>query len=143
MPLGSIELLVVKFPGNQFKGEIIPALKELVNNNIVRIVDILFIQKDVQGNLNVREISDLDEEDYTTFDPLVSDVSGLMPEQDVLQISQTLENNSSVAMMLFENTWAIRFSDAINNAKGEVLLSERVSSEIVQAAVAAQTLMTA
>ena len=45
MSLGPIEMLVVKFPGNQFSGEIIPALGELVENGTVRIVDLLFAVK--------------------------------------------------------------------------------------------------
>src|SRR5712691_7092260 len=39
MSLGPVELLVVEFPGNQFKGEIVPALKELVEKQMIRIVD--------------------------------------------------------------------------------------------------------
>ena len=51
MSLGPIELLVVKFPGNQFRGEISPALKELVEGRIIRIVDILFLHKGGDGRL--------------------------------------------------------------------------------------------
>ena len=78
MSFGPIELLVLKFPGNQFKGEIVPALKELVDNETIRIIDIVFVTKDAEGNLKAVEVSDLDGEDYAIFDPLVSDVLGLL-----------------------------------------------------------------
>ena len=52
MTLGPVELLVVRFPGKQFKGEIIPALQELVKKGTIRIIDILFVTKDEEGNYN-------------------------------------------------------------------------------------------
>ena len=55
MSLGPIEMLVVKFPGNRFSGEIIPALAELVENGTVRIVDLLFAVKNKQGDVKVLE----------------------------------------------------------------------------------------
>ena len=51
MAVGPIELLVVKFPGNQFKGEIAPALQELVENGTIRIIDLIFAIKDEEGAL--------------------------------------------------------------------------------------------
>ena len=49
MALGPVELLVIKFPGNEFRGEIAPALRELVENGTIRIIDLLFIKKDADG----------------------------------------------------------------------------------------------
>lgn len=60
MTLGPIEILMVRFPGNQFTGEIVPAMAELVERGIVHIADMLFIQKDAEGNVTVYEFSDLE-----------------------------------------------------------------------------------
>jgi hypothetical protein len=43
MSTGPVEYVVLKFPGNKFKGEIIPALGELVESNTIRIIDLVFI----------------------------------------------------------------------------------------------------
>ena len=51
--MGPVEYLVVEFPGNQFKGEIVPALNELTQNGTIRIIDLLFIRKDADGNVTV------------------------------------------------------------------------------------------
>ena len=46
MSVGPVEYMIVAFPGNQFKGEIIPALQELVDNGTIRILDLILITKD-------------------------------------------------------------------------------------------------
>jgi hypothetical protein len=68
MSLGPIELLVVKFPGNRFTGEIAPALKDLVEGGLIRVIDILFVVKDEAGELTVLEINDLDDDNFSRFD---------------------------------------------------------------------------
>ena len=132
MALGPIEMLVVKFPGNQFSGEIIPALAELVENETVRIADLLFAVKNNEGNVRVLEFNDLAPDIFGQWDPLVSDVTPMLNEDDAHQIAASLENNSSAALMLFENTWATRFVDAVSNARGEVVVNERIPRAVVQ-----------
>src|SRR3954469_6492972 len=48
--LGPVELLFVQFPGNQFTGEIAPALADLVESGTIRIIDLVFVAKDADGN---------------------------------------------------------------------------------------------
>ena len=138
MSIGPIELLVLKFPGNQFTGEIVPALAELVDSGLIRVIDILFVNKDQDGNLTMTEINDLADDDYAVFDPVVSDVTGLLTEDDARELSEGLDNNSSAAMMLFENAWATRFRDAVVNAKGEVLVNVRIPQAVIEEVLAAK-----
>jgi len=132
MPLGPVELLEVRFPGNQFKGEIVPALKELVESGTIRIIDIVFVRKDRDGTVAKVEINDLADDEYATFDPLISEIDGLISEDDVQQLASGLENNSSAGIMLFENTWATRFTTAIRRAHGEVILNERIPRSVIE-----------
>ncbi len=67
MPLGPVELLIVQFPGSEVKGDIAPAIKELVENGTIRVIDILFIKKDQDGNVTMREINDLDDASFAAF----------------------------------------------------------------------------
>lgn len=138
MALGPVELLLLKFPGNKFKGEIVPALEELVDNGTIRIVDLLFAKRDNEGNLKVLELNDLDKDTYAAFDPLVSDITGLITKEDMQKLTNGLENNSSAALMLFENTWAIRFRDAVLNADGRVLFNERIPRVVIEEAMRQQ-----
>src|SRR5581483_9921391 len=138
MALGPIELLVVKFPGNRFTGEIVPALAELVERGTIRIIDIAFAIKDGNGQLTLLELDELDPDVLGLFDPIVSDVTGLLSEEDERRLASALENNSSAALMLFENTWATRFADAVRNARGEVVVNERIPRVVIDELLAAQ-----
>ncbi len=136
MSFGPIEFLALKFPGNQFKGEIIPALADLVENQTIRIVDLLFVQKMADGSVRVVELADFGEEDYLSFEAVVSDVSGLLSHEDARQIAVALEPNTSASLMLFENVWATRFVEAVAGAKGEVIVSERIPKSMIDEMVA-------
>jgi hypothetical protein len=138
MSIGPVDLLVVKFPGNQFKGEIAPALKELVESGTIRVIDILFANKDENGKVEMVEVNDLDDDDFRTFDPVVTDVTDMLTEEDVQTFAAALEPNSSAALLLFENTWAIRFRDALANAAAEVVVFERIPKAVIDEMTADQ-----
>jgi len=130
MSLGPVELIVVKFPGNQFTGDIAPALRELVDNGTIRVIDLLFIKKK-NGAVATIEMNDLDDEDFAAFEPMVDELTGMFNEDDVRQLAQQLEDNSSAAVMLFENTWATRFRDAVVKAKGELVFNDRIPRVVI------------
>jgi uncharacterized membrane protein len=135
MSIGPVELLVVKFPGNQFTGEVGPALKELVDSGLIRIVDLLFAITDEQGNIAVVELSDLEGAAKGEFDPIVSDQTDLLTHDDARSLASGLGPNSSGAVLLFENTWATKFRDAVLGAGGELVLNERIPKAVVDAMV--------
>ena len=136
MAIGPIELLVVKFPGNQFKGEIAPALQELVESGTIHVIDLIFAIKDEEGTLAVLELNDLGEEKLAVIAPKPSELNGALTEDDARSLAGGLENNSSAAIMLFENTWATRFADALRNASGELVLSERIPRAVIDELIA-------
>lgn len=138
MSYGPIELLVVGFPGNQFTGEIAPALAELVDGGLIRIIDILFVQKDAAGVVTETELTDLGEDVYVVFDPLVDDLAGLLTHDDAVRLAASIAPDSSAGIMLFENVWATRFADAVRNANGYVVLNERIPRAVIEELVAAQ-----
>jgi len=130
--MGPFEILAVRFPGNNFRGEIAESLAELVEAGTIRVIDILFAMKDADGNLLVAEINDLPEDDFAAFDPIIDDdLTGMLSENDARDLAASIEPNSSAAIMLFENVWATRFRDAIVHADGELVLSERIPKAVV------------
>jgi hypothetical protein len=126
MSLGPVEILVLKFPGNQFKGEIAPALADLIDSGTIRVLDLLFVLKDEEGNVQAVELGELPDELYAQYNPVVEEFDGMFSPEDIEYYGGLLEPNSSGAMMLFENTWATRFRDAVVNANGEVVLNARI-----------------
>ena len=126
---GPVSLVAISFPGNEFKGEIAPALEELISSGTVRIIDLAFISKDGEGNLVAFEINDLDDDVYGQIDPYVDEVSSL----DIASVGEMLELDSSAALFLFENSWAAKFATAVQNANGQLLMSETVPASVVNA----------
>jgi hypothetical protein len=70
MSIGPVEYMIVAFPGNKFKGEIVPALKELVDAGTIRIIDLAFVMKDADGAVGTAELADLDSDVFKAFDAL-------------------------------------------------------------------------
>lgn len=135
MGIGPVEYLIVAFPGNQFKGEIVPALKEQVEAGTIRIIDLAFVLKDADGAVMTAEMGDLDSEVYKAFDSLSPEQMGLLNEEDLAAAGEELDPNSSAALLVWEDVWATKVRDAIRNAGGELLDLERVPGEVVEAAV--------
>jgi Family of unknown function (DUF6325) len=133
MSVGPIELIAIKFPGNKFTGEIVPALAELIEQNTIRVIDIIFVRKDEDGVVDVIEISELDDDTYATYEAVIADVGGMLGEEDAQTFSGLLEANSSAAVMVFENVWATRFVEAVRNANGELIFNERIPRAVIEA----------
>jgi uncharacterized membrane protein len=136
MTLGPIEMLMIRFPGNQSTGEIVPAMAELVENGTIHIVDLLFIQKDAGGAVTVQEWTDLAPDVQGRFAPLANDITRMLNDDDAHELAASLENGSSAGIMLFENIWAARFAQAVRNANGEVLLNERIPHAVIEEVLA-------
>lgn len=136
MSLGPVELLVIEFPGNQFRGEIAPTLKTLIDQGTIRIIDLVFVLRDELGGIHSRELTEVDPDIILTWDPLVDDVLGLLSSEDVEQLGQALSPNSSAALMLFENTWATEFRDALVRANGRLVMNERIPKVVIDELVA-------
>src|SRR5215216_6349762 len=133
MSLGPVEMIVVKFPGNKFTGEITPALADLVDKGLIRIIDLLFVAKDADGTILVEELANLGDGEFAQFEAVVSDVNGMLNEADAQQFGGLLEPNSSAGLLLFEHTWATDFADALANADGELLYAERIPRAVIEA----------
>jgi uncharacterized membrane protein len=135
--VGPCDLIVVKFPGNKFRGEIAPALSRLVEKGTIKIIDILFAIKDEKGDLVILELKDLDGDGVADIAAVV-EVDGAIGPEDVDLAADGLEPNSSALLLLFENTWAAEVTQAMRNAEGELLFMERIPAAIVEKALAAQ-----
>jgi uncharacterized membrane protein len=135
MERGPIEILVVRFPGNQFTGEIAPALAELVQTGLIRVIDLVFVAKDPNGDVVGRELSEVDEAIGAAFRPHVEEPSGLVSDQDIEDLAADLAPGSSAAVLLFEHVWATRFRDAVLGSGGELVASIRIPKEAVDEVV--------
>ena len=132
MSLGPIEIIVVGFPENQFTGEIAPALADLVESGIVRIVDLVFIAKDDDGEVAAIELNELDDAISESYLTLVEELDALIGEEDIEDFGEQLEPGSSIALLVVEHVWAKSFADAVANSGGVLVESIRIPREVVE-----------
>jgi hypothetical protein len=132
MTYGPIDFLALDFKTDQLKGEIIPELLELVKNKIVRVIDLVLIQKYEDGHHQAMEMQQLAPDVLALFDPLEVEISGIIQVEDIDNIAEAMENGSNAAILLFENLWAVKFKDAVLRANGRLLAQERIPHQVVE-----------
>lgn len=137
MSVGPVEIIVLGFPEQRFTGQIVPALEELIDNGSIRLIDLVFVTKDVDGTAAAIELSDVDEAVRTAFAPVMDTLTGLVSEEDIEDLADGLDPGESAAVLLFEHTWATRFADAVAGAGGELVASLRIPREVVNEVLAA------
>jgi uncharacterized membrane protein len=132
--IGPVDYAIVAFPGNRFRGEIGPAIAELVENGTIRVIDIAFVAKDEDGNAVAMELLELDPDVQQALDSIGVEVGGLLNDDDLMDAADGLEPNSSAAMIVWENVWARKVAQAMRDAGGELVAFERLPHDVVQAA---------
>ncbi len=131
MTYGPVDFVALEFKGNQFKGEIFPEIMNLVNNGIVRVIDIIVVKKDADGNVTHQEMQETDQSVLAVFNPLKAEINGMIQVEDIEMIGEKLENNTTAALLMFENLWAINFIKAVENANGRSVMHVRIPYEVV------------
>ena len=137
MAIGPVEYLELAFPGNQFKGEILPALQDLVERDIIAIIDLVIVKKDADGTITIAELSEMPESEAALFAPLQAEMHELLNAEDIEDLALELPNNYTAALLVFENTWASRFAEAVRGAGGIMVANARVPHDVVLAALEA------
>ncbi len=130
--MGPVDYLMVRFPGNKFSGKIAPELTRLEKKGIIRVIDLVFIMRDKNGKLVIAETENLEGEVGAAFNELSKNTREWFSEGDIEVIAATLPNNSSAALLLFENVWAIQFKEALLDADAELIDMGRISPETIQ-----------
>jgi uncharacterized membrane protein len=153
--LGPVQMMTLAFPGSRFKGEILPELDRLKRKHVVRVLDLLLVRKDRDGNVMVSQASDLDWEEATAFGEFVGGLAGLtaggvggvergamigaaeladghvFDDDDIFRVTQVLADDTSAVLILVEHTWAKPLLAAVERAGGIELMNEWVSLDEV------------
>jgi hypothetical protein len=132
--IGPVEYLIVAFPGNKFRGEIAPALADLVEAGTIRIMDIAFVGKDEDGTVAAFELSDMDPDVRQGLENLGMESSGLFNEEDLEAAAEELDPNMSAALLVWEDVWAKEVAQSMRDAGGVLFDFGRLPHEVVQAA---------
>jgi hypothetical protein len=135
--LGPVDWIVVEFPGSRFNGQIAPALLDLVERDLVRVLDLLVLKKDADGTLEAFELSDLDEGEIGELRTYESELAMLLSEEDVNSLAAAIEPGSSAGVLIWENIWAAPFASAVRRSGGQLVASGRIPIQALLAAVEA------
>ena len=135
--LGPVDWIVVEFPGSRMNGEIVPALRDLVERDLVRVLDLLVLKKDDDGSVEAFELSDLDEGEIGDLRAYESELAMLLSEEDVNSLAAAIEPGSSAGVLVWENTWAAPFASAVRRSGGQLVASGRIPIQAMLAAIEA------
>ena len=129
MDIGSLEYVVIGFEDDQFTGEILPELNAIQEKGLIRVVDLLFVMKDTDGTVTVREVSELGDEELAAYDGIAGDLMGLFTAEDVEQLAEEIPPGTSAVVVLLEHTWAIGLTEAVRRAGGMLLTGGLVTPD--------------
>jgi hypothetical protein len=136
MAVGPVDVYIIGFPGNKFTGRIAPAIKDLVDDGTIRVLDLLFVMKDADGVVTTLAVEDLGEEG-AAFVSIETTQPGALGSEDAEEVSDDLPPNSSTLLVAFENLWAAKLVGALQAADAVVIDSIRIPVDVVQAALTA------
>ena len=132
MSVGPVEYIAIGFPGNKFSGEIIPAIKELQDSGTIRVLDLVILTKDAEGNIAAIELSDATPEQGAALAALGVESNNLLGEEDFEEIGGALDPNSTAALMIWENVWAARFAKSLRDADGILVANGRIPAPLIE-----------
>ena len=132
MALGPVSILAIQFSENNFRGEILAALYDLVKNGTVRIIDAVVVAKDQIGEITVQEVNQLAPTVVAIFDPLDAEVTGLLSYDDIHNLGALLDPNSSAGLLALEHVWAERLAQAIIGANGKVVTNQLIMPDVLE-----------
>ena len=135
--MGPIDYIVVEFPGSKMNGEAFPHLIDLVDRGIVRILDLVFVTKELDGSVKGIAIADLDDDGELDLAVFEGASSGLIGDDDIEEAGGILEPGSSAGILVYENVWAGPFAAAVRRGGGQLVASGRIPIQAMLAALEA------
>ena len=154
MKLGPVQVLVIAFEEGRFEGKILAELRRLREHDVIRMIDLIFVAKDEQGDVVELEHSDLSAAEAAEFGALAGALIGLgaegeegalpaaetgamaaaengslLDDGDAWYLADAIPPGTAAAIALIEHRWAIPLRDAIEGAGGHSLVDSWVHPE--------------
>jgi hypothetical protein len=118
--LGPIGYLAVEWPDRQVTGEGFRLLMDLVDREIVRVLDIVFVAKDAEGRVSNVEVADVEHSEQ--LDPRFWGLSsGLLDQSDIDQVAAQIQAGSLAGILVYENVWAVPMWTAIDRSNARLV----------------------
>lgn len=135
--LGPIDYVVLGFQGNNFDGSIMAELAKAVENGTIRVIDLVFIIKDKDGNVVGGEFEDQSDDLKNAMSGLkLSNDMPLFTESDIEKVAVDIPNDTAAGVLVIEHLWAVGLKEAIGKANGFLIADGRIHPDAVEAALA-------
>lgn len=136
--LGPVDYLVVEFPPDtaNFTGEMAAEIGRLVDAKLVRVLDLLILQKDADGNVEAHEIEDLDQLDELRV--AETQLAEILAADDVANLAAAMEPGTTAGVLIWENSWAAPFASAARRSGGQLVATGRIPIQAILAALEAE-----
>ena len=135
--LGPVDFVIIEFPAGEanFTGEAAEELAALIEAGTIRLVDLLILTKDDDGNVDAVELADLD--DLGPFEALEAELAEFLAEDDVEHLAAAMEPGSVAGVIVYENLWVAPFASAARRAGGQLIANGRIPAQAIIAAIEA------
>jgi len=134
--LGPIDIVVIAWPADAPKtGEAVPIFVDLVDRGIIRVLDVLFVIQNEDGTVSGFEATDLDSDRIGDFKVFEGASTGLLGEDDVASVGETLEPGTAAVMIVYENRWAAPFAAAVRRNGGVLVANHRITAQELMDAI--------
>ncbi len=133
--MGPIDYAIIEFPGNKMTGEAFPLLVDLVDRGIIRLIDLAFIRKDLDGSVEGLAIADFDADGTLDLAVFEGASSGLLAQDDIDEASSVLEPGSAAGIIVYENLWAAPFARALRRNGAQLVASGRIPVQAILASI--------
>ena len=129
-----VEYLIVAMPDVGSLVTLAPALADIVRSAAIRILDLVVVVKDGEGEITALELAQIDGMDFLR--ELVADAGELLSEHDIGLASLALRPGTAGLILVTEDRWAEPLSAAAQLVGGQIIAGERIPAARVESALA-------
>lgn len=128
--LGPIDMIVIGFPADAPRtGDAIPLFLDLVDRGIIRVLDVLVVQRDDDGSVARIEIDGLKGTVLESVAVFEGAQTGMLGDEDAAIAGKALEPGEAAVLICFENSWAAPFVAAVRRDGGRLLAAQRIGAQ--------------
>ncbi|MFM7064418.1 MAG: DUF6325 family protein [Actinomycetes bacterium] len=124
---GPVDYLIIEFQAERANGSMVEAVLDLVDRGIIRLYDVLVIEKDADGTFSGVELTDLAQDHLGGIAAFAGARSGLLGDDDLAEAANAVAPGAAAAVLVYENTWAIPFVAAAHSVGAEFVAGGRIA----------------
>ena len=152
---GPMQLLVIVFDNPDFHDQIQRELESVMKKGLVRLIDLLFVWKEEEGNIRYVKAAQLDEEEMCfgiVIEGLIRNgaddeefaregtEAGILAAaqenygitgEDILEIIESIPESTAAAILIIEHLWAKNLKKSIHDTGGILVCQGMLKPELL------------